>query len=147
MSDLSIENFPPTSKIFEETKRETKKKKQRLSAISKAEIIGGFQPTTEDVIESSRAQNPFDMPSQRSTSKTSSIQNINYSPKRNQYFGNLQFNRKLENFYSYVHSETNRLMQQDANEFLCAKTKKELNAAQNYPMLSIRKRMFNLGLL
>lgn len=150
MSEESISNFPPTQQIFEEPKtKNNRKKKSELSAISRAELIGGFQPTTEEIIESSRAHNPFDFPASRKSSKTA---NSYYSTEISQFVYKATpstdtFVRKKNELTSFIMSERTRLLYQDPQEYLCAHTRNELNAAKGFPIKGIRKQMFHLGLL
>ena len=148
-SDESISNFPPTSKIFEETTiPSTRRKKKQLSAISKAELMGGFQPTTDDIVESSRTHNPFDFPiSQRSNQTPSSYSSF----ETNNYFHvfptNDPFIQKKKNLESYVLAETTRLLYEDHQQYLCAHTRNELKAASICPLGRLRRQMFRMGLL
>ncbi|EAX98230.1 hypothetical protein TVAG_010050 [Trichomonas vaginalis G3] len=147
--ESEISNFPPTSAIFLPSKNNKHTKKDKLSAISKAELMGGFQPTLTEIIESTRENNPFDYQnSQKSTSKEQSSSSCFDSPKkiRSSYSSDPYFRKKNE-LRRFISEEFARLINQDHQEYLSAYSRKELNVCGGFPNHRIRKQMLMIGLL
>lgn len=146
--ESEISNFPPTSAIFQKSKQKKPVKKDKLSAISRAELMGGFQPTSAEIIESTRAHNPFDFQMSQKSNSTEQSSMTTFSPKK--IFPNITsdpYFRKKNQLKQFISDEFARLITQDHQEYLSAYSIKELRACAGQQNQNIRKQMFRLGLL
>ena len=144
-------NFPSTDLIFQENSKIFNKKRinKQLSAISRAELFGGFQPTIDEIAESSsNLKNPFEstntMYSNENNSKKS--ENRKKIEKYDYYQDYDNFNHKSQEISRFITYETKRILENDPQEFLSASLRKEINELGS-SLSKVKRKLFNLGLI